>query len=198
MSHSSGPEQTPARSAYHDRLPYGERLSVQPLVESRFFAFEGTTSMAPLEPMLVPETPREGEDGPEDCFFCGPGAERVIWQDDLWQVGRSETFGLPFVAGLAPRAHLRLDELSGELLTSFGPMVQRLAGAISSLDSVARTHIHRLGDGAAHFHLHFLARPLGMQQGRGPILSFWDDVLPPLPPDLVEEHTRHVVAALSR
>ena len=49
-------ETEPARSAYHDALPIGERLSAQSLLESPFFGFEGDVRMKPLEPMLVPES----------------------------------------------------------------------------------------------------------------------------------------------
>ena len=75
--------------------------------------------------------------------------------------------------------------------------MQRLAGAIQSLDGVARTHFSRWGDGSAHFHLHFMARPLGMMQGRGPMLAFWDDVLPPVDPALLAAHGRQVARALA-
>ena len=45
--HRTGPAQSP----YHQRLPYGERLSAAPLTDSPFFGFEGDLSMQPLEPM---------------------------------------------------------------------------------------------------------------------------------------------------
>ena len=87
--------------------------------------------------------------------------------------------------------------MGADLLTSFGGIVQRVAAAISSLDGVARTHFSRWGDGSAHFHLHLLARPEGMMQGRGPMLAFWDDVLPPIDPDLLRAHRTAVATALA-
>ena len=42
-----------------------------------------------------------------------------------------------------------------------------------------------------------LARPLGMMQGRGAMLAFWDDVLPAMPPDLAQEHLRIVAESLA-
>jgi hypothetical protein len=45
--------------------------------------------------------------------------------------------------------------------------------------------------------MHFLARPLGMMQGRGPMLAFWDDVLPDLEPDLFATNARAVAAAMA-
>src|SRR5690625_3798483 len=62
-----------ASSAYHDRLPIGESVSAQPLVESPFFGFEGDIAMAALEPMLVPERPRGGELDAAECFHCTRG-----------------------------------------------------------------------------------------------------------------------------
>lgn len=188
---------TPARSAYHDRLPIGSSLSPAALLESPLFGFEGDVRMKPLEPMLVPERPRQGEADSAGCFHCTTSRDDAIWQDELWHVGHQPRTGLPFFAGLAPNAHVRLDQLDGDLLTSLGAIVQRLAGAIGSLDGVARVHFSRWGDGSAHFHLHFLARPLGMMQGRGPMLAFWDDVLPPVPGGLLAANARTVAAAMA-
>lgn len=190
-------ETAPARSPYHRALPIGERLSTKPLTESPFFGFEGDVTMEPLEPMLVPEQPRSGEHDASECYHCVHGTASAIWKDELWHVGAAPETGLPFVGGLAPNAHVRLDQMDGELLASFGEITQRLAGAIQSLDGVARTHFSRWGDGSAHFHLHFLARPLGMMQGRGPMLAFWDDVLPPVDESLLASHRRKVAAALA-
>jgi len=189
-------DREPARSRYHDRLPIGQRLPTASL-DSPFVGFEPPLTMKPLEPMLVPEEPRSGERDPSECFHCGPGREHAIWADEHWHVGEHTQTGLPYTAGLAPNAHVRLDEMTPDLLASFGDVVQRLAGAIQGLDSVARTHFSRWGDGSAHFHMHFLARPLGMMQGRGAMLAFWDDVLPPLEDDLRLEHRRQVATALA-
>ena len=56
----------------------------------------------------------------------------------------------------------------------------RLERAIRSLDGVARVHVNRWGDGSAHLHLWFLARPYGQLQLRGTFLSLWDSILPPI------------------
>jgi hypothetical protein len=189
---------SPADSAYHRSLPIGERMSAEALVGSAFFGFEGDLTTKPLEPMLVPEAPRGGELDASDCYHCGPAAVSAIWRDDLWHVGSAPATGLPFIAGLAPNAHVRLDEMGPELLASFGSITQRLAGAIQSLEEVARTHFSRWGDGSAHFHLHFMARPLGMMQGRGPMLAFWDDVLPPVDPEILARNARQVASTLAR
>ena len=105
--------------------------------------------------------------------------------------------GLPFVGGLAPNQHCRLEDAPLDLLTTLGPLLQRLSEAVKSVPGVARTHFSRWGDGSEHFHLWALARPLGMMQGRGPMLAFWDDVLPRLPEDLQREHLRVVATAMA-
>lgn len=191
------PEPTPAQSSWHAAAPIGERLSAQPLLDSPYVHLEGDLRMAPLEPMMVPEKPRSGEYDATECFHCTVGTDSAIWADEHWHVGNPPSFGLPFIAGLAPNAHVRLDEMDAALLATFGDVVQRLAGAIQGLDGVARTHFSRWGDGSAHFHMHFLARPLGMMQGRGAMLALWDDVLPPIDPALVADNARQVAAALA-
>ena len=70
-------------------------------------------------------------------------------------------------------------------------------GLLKRIDGVARTHFSRWGDGSAHFHLHFLARPAGMMQGRGPMLAFWDDVLPPVDDAMLAANARTVAAAMA-
>jgi hypothetical protein len=68
---------------------------------------------------------------------------------------------------------------------------------VKSIPGVARTHFARWGDGSEHFHLWALARPAGMMQGRGPMLAFWDDVLPAMPDELMAEHLRIVAENLA-
>ncbi len=190
-------ESAPATSAYHDRLPIGTSVPTRPLTESPLFGFEGDVRMKPLEPMLIPERPRAGEHDAAQCFHCTTSMQEAIWHDDTWHVGHMSQTGLPFVAGLAPNAHVRLDEMAGQELATFGDIVQRLAEAIKRIDGVARTHFSRWGDGSAHFHMHFLARPAGMMQGRGPMLAFWDDVLPPIDDAMLATNARTVAAALA-
>ena len=86
--------------------------------------------------------------------------------------------GIPFIGGFAPNDHCRLDDAPLDVLAALGPLMQRLSGAVKSIPGVARAHFARWGDGSEHFHLWALARPLGMMQGRGAMLAFWDDVLP--------------------
>jgi hypothetical protein len=186
----------PADSAYHRILPIGERLSAQPLIDDRLSCFEAVT-LKPLEPMLVPEAPRAGELDQSECGHCRP-SEFTIWRDDVWHVNAGfEPMRIPFIGGLAPNEHCRLEDAPFEVLTTLGPLMQRLSAAVKSIPGVARTHFARWGDGSEHFHLWALARPAGMMQGRGAMLAFWNDVLPAMPEAMATEHLRVVAESLA-
>ena len=189
-------ETAPADSPYHRTLPIGERLSAQPLVDDGLSCFDAVT-LKVLEPMLVPEQPRAGELDPSECSHCRP-SEHTIWRDDLWHVNAGwDRMGIPFVGGLAPNDHCRLEDAPLDVLAALGPLMQRLSVAVKSIPGVARAHFARWGDGSEHFHMWALARPLGMMQGRGAMLAFWDDVLPDLPDDLKHQHLDIVARALA-
>jgi hypothetical protein len=185
-----------ADSAYHRLLPIGERLPGDPLVDDWLSCFEAVT-MRPLQPMRVPEQPRAGELDPTECGHCR-ASEHTIWRDDLWHVNAGfAPMGIPFIGGIAPNEHCRLEDAPLELLTTLGPLLQRVSAAVKTIPGVARTHFSRWGDGSEHFHLWALARPAGMMQGRGTMLAFWNDLLPTMPADLAAEHLRIVAEALS-
>ncbi|WP_410792521.1 hypothetical protein [Kribbella sp. C-35] len=184
-------------SEYHRRLPYGERVSAEPLLGSPFFPFEGDLQVVPLADPVLPEPPRRGEDGGQPCPKCADPDGNVIWRDEQWSLKAFEPTGLPLVAILEPREHYRLDNLPPELTATLGSVIQRVAKAIQSIDSVGRTHFNRWGDGSEHFHLWFLARPLGMMQLRGAMIAAWDDMLPKIPADEFTANIRLVAAALA-
>jgi hypothetical protein len=185
-----------ADSPYHRTLPIGQRLDATPLVDDRLSCFESVT-LTELEPMLVPEEPRAGEVDRAACSHCRP-SPHTIWTDDLWHVNAGfTTMGIPFVGGFAPNAHCRLDDAEPEVLAALGPLMQRLGRAVGSIPGIARTHFARWGDGSEHFHLWALARPAGMMQGRGAMLAFWDDVLPPMTAEMQDEHLRIVAEAMA-
>ncbi|TDW79236.1 MULTISPECIES: hypothetical protein [Kribbella] len=184
-------------SDYHRRLPYGERVSAEPLLGEPFFPFEGDLQVVPLADPVLPEPPRRGEDGGPPCLKCADPDRSVIWRDDQWALKVFEPTGLPLVALLEPHEHYRLDNLPPELTATLGSMIQRVAKAIQSIDSVGRTHFSRWGDGSEHFHLWFLARPLGMMQLRGAMIAAWDDMLPKIPAGEFTANSRLVAAALA-
>ncbi len=189
-------EQLPAESPFHARLPIGERLDASALTDGLPWAFE-EIRMRPLEPMVVPEKPRGGETDPSECRPCMP-SPGTIWQDEHWQVRvMSDPSGLPFMAAISPREHWLLEDAPIEVLAALGPLMQRVSEAVKSIPGVARCHFGRWNDGSAHLHLWALARPAGMMQGRGAALAFWDDVLPPIPREMVEDHVRIVAESLA-
>ncbi|MEV7228412.1 hypothetical protein AB0M79_15510 [Polymorphospora sp. NPDC051019] len=98
---------------------------------------------------------------------------------------------------LESRSHLDLGDLPNLLAAELGVMTVRLERAIRSLDGVARVHVNRWGDGSAHLHLWFLARPHGRLQLRGTFLSLWDAILPPIPEGQWRENLALVAAWLA-
>lgn len=132
------------------------------------------------EPVEV-EPPRSGEDA-ADCVACNTPDDAYIWVSERWRVrGMDRPTGLPMVLILECRSHFDIGDLPNLLAAELGVMTVRLERAIRSLDGVARVHVNRWGDGSAHLHMWFLARPYGRLQLRGTFLSLWDDLLPVIP-----------------
>jgi hypothetical protein len=144
------------------------------------FPFEGDFTVKNLAPVVEDEPPRKGEEIAE-CVACQTPDNAYIWVNERWRVrALDHPTGLPMVLLLEPRSHLDLGDLPNLMAAELGVMTVRLERAIRSLDDVARVHIYRWGDGAAHLHLWFMARPRGMLQLRGSFLPMWDDILPPI------------------
>ncbi len=161
------------------------------------FPFTGDMRVKPLLPQATKEPPRQGED-PASCHACIAPDEAYIWVSDRWRVRAMERpTGLPMVLILESRSHLDLGDLPNLLAAELGVMTVRLERAIRSLDGVARVHVNRWGDGSAHLHLWFLARPFGYLQLRGSFLSLWDDILPPIPEDAWRENLAMIAAWLA-
>lgn len=145
------------------------------------FPFEGNFQVKSLAEPVADEPPRQGED-PAACTACTTPDEAYIWVNERWRVRATDgPPGLPMVLILESRSHLDLGDLPNLLAAELGVMTVRLERAIRSLDGVARVHVNRWGDGAAHLHLWFLARPAGQLQLRGSFLSMWNDILPAIP-----------------
>lgn len=191
--------ETPPRSPYLARLPFGERLPLGDVAESDLFPLEGEILVRPLEAPVEPEPARGGEPGGGPCWACERPDAGAIWRNARWVVraNPADRHGLPVVLVLQPRAHHDLEDLSTELAAELGPMIQRVARAVASLPDVGRVHVNRWGDGGSHFHLWFLARPRGLWQMRGAMLAVWDDLLPPVPPDEARAGLAAVAASLA-
>ncbi|WP_432982599.1 hypothetical protein [Dactylosporangium sp. CA-233914] len=161
------------------------------------FPFEGDIRVKRLLDPVPVEPPRHG-DNPAECRACAAPDEAYIWVSDRWRVrALDRPTGLPAVLILESRSHLDLGDLPNMLAAELGVMTVRLERAIRSLDGVARVHVNRWGDGAAHLHVWFLARPYGRLQLQGTFLALWDDILPPIPEDRWRENLALVAAWLA-
>jgi hypothetical protein len=161
------------------------------------FPFEGDLRVKQLDPPVENEPARKGEDA-GDCSACNAPDEAYIWVSERWRVrAMDRPTGLPMVLILESRSHLDLGDLPNLLAAELGVMTVRLERAVRSLDGVARVHVNRWGDGSAHLHMWFLARPYGRLQLRGTFLSLWDDILPPIPESTWRENLALVAAWLA-
>ncbi|MBV1852720.1 hypothetical protein [Catellatospora tritici] len=147
-----------------------------------------------LRPPVLPESPRQGED-PADCHSC-QRQDQGIWFDDHWRLTRVAKVGVPLVLMLHPRTHHDLEDLPDELAAELGRLSAHIARHVGALPGVSRAHAHRFGDGGAHLHIWFFARPEGQGQFFGSWLIVWDDLLPEYPADLAEADAEIVVDAL--
>jgi hypothetical protein len=161
------------------------------------FPFEGDMRVKPLAAPVPVEPPRSGEDATE-CVACNTPDDAYIWVSERWRVrAMDRPTGLPMVLILECRSHLDLGDLPNLLAAELGVMTVRMERAIRSLDGVARVHVNRWGDGSAHLHMWFLARPYGRLQLRGTFLSLWDDILPTIPEQQWRENLALVAAWLA-
>ena len=161
------------------------------------FPFEGDLRVKQLDDPVPVEPPRRGE-GNRECTACNAPDEAYIWVGERWRVrAMDRPTGLPMVLILESRSHFDLGDLPNLLAAELGVMTVRLERAIRSLDGVARVHVNRWGDGSAHLHMWFLARPYGRLQLRGTFLSLWDSILPPIPESQWRENLAMVAAWLA-
>lgn len=144
------------------------------------FPFEGKIRLKKIDDPVEDEPPRKGEDS-ASCTACHTSDSEYLWTNERWRVKTPpKPSGLPIVMILEPRAHLDIGDLSTMHAAELGLLTVRLERAIRSLDTVARVHITRWGDGSAHLQQWFLARPKGYVQLRGPFMTMWDEILPPV------------------
>lgn len=131
-----------------------------------------------------PEAPREGEGG-RSCWACdGFDPDRVVWEDEHWVLtAMAEPSGLPLVLTLWTREHFEVGEFDDEHAGELGRIANRLVRIMEAIPGIGRVHVNRWGDGMAHSHIWFIARPKGFAQIRGSYAVEWDDILPPVPED---------------
>jgi diadenosine tetraphosphate (Ap4A) HIT family hydrolase len=183
------PEKLHARAASALRVPPVETWDTWP--------FEGPVTPRALEPPVETEKPRHGEGG-VDCRACTRGDEEFEWTNERWRLYAIDPpSGLPLVMILEPREHFDAPgDLSDELAAELGVLIARIERGVRSVPGVGRVHVLRYGEGGAHMHWWFMARPERMEQLRSSFAAIWDDVLPPTPEDVWRENLAAVVAAL--
>ncbi|MDX6366518.1 MAG: hypothetical protein QOK30_1594 [Nocardioidaceae bacterium] len=161
------------------------------------FPFEGEgLRLKPIAPLSEAEEARAGED-PAECYCAAGGPPKgSVWSDDHWQLRMLARSGAPLVLMLAPKSHYDFTSLPADLAGELGRLMVAVGAAIETLPSVARVHISKWGDGGAHAHVFFFARPTRMPQLRGTCLALWDDFLPAVPADVVHDNARAVVERL--
>ncbi|WP_426561745.1 hypothetical protein ACPPVT_15430 [Angustibacter sp. McL0619] len=166
------------------------------------FPFEGEgLRVARLQPPELPEAPRTGEGG-RPCDVCERVASRAsddreVWSNERWRLVAFEPSGAPLVMMLVPIAHHDLPDLPDDLAAEMGVLMQHICRAVEAVPRIARCHVMRIGDGGAHLHVFFFARPEGFRQLRGSFLVVWDDLLPPYPQAEVTADASAVARALA-
>jgi hypothetical protein len=162
------------------------------------FPFEESSIVTrPLQPPVLPEPPRGGEGGNE-CGFCKDPMGRAVWHDERWVLATwPEPLGVPIGLSLLPMTHLDLGDLDDALAAEMGVITVHLDRAIRGLGNIGRVHVNKWGDGGAHLHLTFLARPEGLLQLRGSNLPLWEEMLPRIEPEVFGADALAVARALA-
>lgn len=147
-----------------------------------------------LRPPVLPEKARAGED-PANCRSCREG-DQGIWFDEHWRLDRVAGVGVPLVLMLYPLDHYDLPELPDELAAELGVLTTHICRHIEAIPNIARAHVYRIGDGGAHLHVWFFARPQGQAQLYGSWMVVWDDLLPEYPAAVADADAELVATAL--
>lgn len=172
------------------------RLPLSRMTGWEIFPFEpADLRVVPLSPPVFPEPVRAGENG-FNCAACD--TERPsIWSDPYWRLWTVKPSGAPLVLMLEPREHYDLPDLPDDIACQLGVIQVHIARAIESLPHIGRVHISRWGDGSAHLHFFFFARPAGFHQLRGTCLAIWNDLLPPVSAGARDSDARAIAAAIT-
>ncbi|MFD9093318.1 hypothetical protein [Streptomyces collinus] len=180
-----------ARTAADDEV----RLPLARMTGWDISPFEpGGLRVAPLRPPVLPEPERHGED-PSDCDVCR-ARDEGIWFDERWRLARVTGVGVPLVLMLYSRDHYDMADLSDEMAAELGVLTTHIVRHVQALPHISRAHVYRIGDGAAHLHIWFFARPEGQAQLYGSWMPVWDDLLPEYPADMADMDAAAVADAL--
>jgi diadenosine tetraphosphate (Ap4A) HIT family hydrolase len=177
------------------------RLPMSPAGEWDIFPWEVVDGALAPKVLRAPEAepPRWGESADRPCSACdGFDPSRVVWEDEHWVLTHDgKPSGLPLVLVLHTREHVDLPDLDDELASQLGRISTRLARIVGHLPNVGRVHVNRWGDGSAHCHVWFFARPAGLTGVLGSYAAEWDDVLPPGPEDVWRRDLHTIGAKLA-
>src|SRR5258708_21732102 len=77
-----------------------------------------------------------------------------------------------------------MEDLPEALAAALGLLTTQMVRPVEALPHIARAHMYRIGDGGAHLHIWFFARPEGQAQLYGSWLVVWDDLLPEYPAEV--------------
>lgn len=176
------------------------RLPAPAVTEWEIFPWEVVDGAIVPKPLAAPgaEEPRMGDEGGAPCDACaGFDPESIVWEDEHWVLTAPAPSGLPLVLLLWTREHEDAGEIDDDLASEFGRIANRLVRIIQALPGVGRAHVNRWGDGSAHFHVWFLARPDGFAQIKGSYAVEWDDILPPVDAEVRRADLHHVATRLA-
>jgi len=174
------------------------RLPSPPIADWDIFPWDAVDGQVAPRVLRAPEPegPRDGAEGGGPCPACaGFAPEQVVWEDEHWILATPtvEPSGLPLVLTLWTREHLDIGSFGDDEAGELGRIANRLVRIIEGMPGIGRVHVNRWGDGCAHAHVWFFARPEGFPDIRGSYAVEWDAVLPPVP-DAVRRTDLHTVA----
>jgi diadenosine tetraphosphate (Ap4A) HIT family hydrolase len=178
--HQTGVPDTDDQQEQAMTLPYLEPLTPRPPAD-----------------LVVPEPPRRGEPGGEDCGPCA-WADHALWSDQNWTLHNPGQTGLPGSVWMASRVHVdSFADLPAECASTFGVVAGKVERALLGLGGVGRVHLYRWGDGGAHFHVWFLPRPLGRLDMMGAMLPIWEDTMTPASDQEIAAIGQRIAAAMN-
>jgi diadenosine tetraphosphate (Ap4A) HIT family hydrolase len=161
-------------------------------IEAAFAALE-------LPDPVVPEEPREGDPGGPACGLCTLTDADAIWSNSHWRATSRSWSPIPGGVLLVSKEHAdSLSDMPRERQAEFGTIAAAIETAIMDLGGAARVHLYRWGDGRAHFHAHFIPRPLGLPQFGVRNLPFLEYRFAGPGPEERQQAARAIGSALSR
>lgn len=149
-------------------------------------------------PYAEAEPPRSGEDAASCALCAGDGDAVRIWENDRWKLTHpAAPKGLPLVAYLVSKPHLDFGDLNDEMAGEFGRLSVWITRIVERLPHVGRVHTSRWGDGSAHLHVWFIARPSRLPGILGSMAVEWDEMLPPVPEEVWRADLAHLATRLA-